>query len=215
MRLLIIIISLLFTLINCAVESHDNSETENALENKLSAELIIGGESIEDEFALVRPEMIVVDDNDYVYVADENRIKVFNKDGNSVKILGRSGQGPGEFEGSFMGLWISQTGYITGKDGWSFYNIFKPDNSLLEKSRLSSYKFLTTIDGLNDYKLSSLGPIFVFNNSERIISADFAPKEGTIKDNKTGVIIYLEENNLSIIVKYDKSNERAASGKKL
>lgn len=61
--------------------------------------LTIGGENInDDEYIFSHPKHIVIDQENYIYVADRNsaRIRVFDKMGKYIRSISRKGQGPGE-----------------------------------------------------------------------------------------------------------------------
>ncbi|MFC1725170.1 6-bladed beta-propeller [candidate division KSB1 bacterium] len=61
--------------------------------------LSIGEEEGEKEYNFFRISDINIDGKGNIYVVDwsEREVRVFDKDGNFVKTIGRSGQGPGEF----------------------------------------------------------------------------------------------------------------------
>lgn len=63
-----------------------------------------------DGFAILAPFMIAGDENGHVYVADQrqSKIGVYDKEGVFLRSIGRSGQGPGEFQ------MISGIGYFSG-----------------------------------------------------------------------------------------------------
>jgi len=66
----------------------------------LEEELIIGNPEGSEEYMFSRIRDIDVDNNEKIYVLDskESHIKVFNKDGGYVTVIGKKGQGPGEIQ---------------------------------------------------------------------------------------------------------------------
>ena len=64
----------------------------------LKEELTIGGEN-KEEYIFSRIIDIAVDDMERIYAADarEGHIKIFDKNGNYIKTIGKKGKGPGEF----------------------------------------------------------------------------------------------------------------------
>ncbi len=54
-----------------------------------------------EESLLIRPVSFVQGDDDFFYVMDmrNNHVTVFDREGNFSRIIGRSGEGPGEFQG--------------------------------------------------------------------------------------------------------------------
>lgn len=69
-----------------------------------------------------------VDSNDNVFIFNEFKIKVYDKEGNAKMIFGGRGQGPGEFQGNYnSGLpTVGPSGYITmfNESGDRFYNLY-------------------------------------------------------------------------------------------
>jgi len=64
----------------------------------LAEELSIGKAGREEEYIFSRVRSIAVDEKERIYVLDtkEAHVKVFDKNGDYVKTVGRKGQGPGE-----------------------------------------------------------------------------------------------------------------------
>ncbi len=64
-----------------------------------STEWTIGTEETEPHFFRL-PDLLVTDQNGYVYICDygDTRIRVFDANGRFIKYIGRKGKGPGEFE---------------------------------------------------------------------------------------------------------------------
>jgi hypothetical protein len=65
----------------------------------LEEELSIGEAEGREEYLLSSTKAVAVDDNEDIYIVDakENHIRVFDKNGDYLKTIGRTGQGPGEF----------------------------------------------------------------------------------------------------------------------
>jgi len=116
-------------------------------------ELTIGGadDDHSKEFLLADPQIMEVTYTGDILVIDENRIKVFDSQGNEKMIVGRRGEGPGEFGRRFV-PYIGPAGYLFAADvgsigigNWDyfgissfsdFYNLFTPDYRLIEKNRI-------------------------------------------------------------------------------
>lgn len=64
----------------------------------LKEELAIGGAEAQGNFALAVVRSLAVDDAENIYVLDEKdiQIKVFDKNGNFIRMFGQRGQGPGD-----------------------------------------------------------------------------------------------------------------------
>ncbi len=64
----------------------------------LAEELSIGKTEIREEYIFSQIRSIAVDEKDRIYVLDtkEAHVKVFDKNGDYIKTIGRKGQGPGE-----------------------------------------------------------------------------------------------------------------------
>ncbi len=69
----------------------------------LEVDLIIGNEEVEDESMFQDIQNMVVDEEGNIYVLDTKAldIKVFDRNGEFLRIIGRKGQGPGELQNPF------------------------------------------------------------------------------------------------------------------
>jgi len=133
-------------LLSCSSDSNiesnvhkDSNDKRNKLyESELfSLDLTFGSEQYgtKDEYLLVSPYEFVANCKDEIIVPDEGKIKVFNKFGKGIKIIGRQGQGPGEFEGSPRPF-LSPNGYLlvlSSESNNRYYNLFTPDYDFIEK----------------------------------------------------------------------------------
>lgn len=120
---------------NVNTDSHDRRY--KLFESELcSLDLTFGSEQYgtKNEYLLVGPYEFEANYKDDIIVPDEGKIKVFNKFGKGVKIVGRQGQGPGEFEGSSPRPFLSPDGYLLVLSSESHnYNLFTPDYDFIEK----------------------------------------------------------------------------------
>jgi len=144
-------------------------------EDLLTLELTFGSEiyGTKDEYLLVSPDGIKITDNGDILISDEVKIKVYDKYGKGKKIIGRRGQGPGEFANNPI-LSISPNGYLTAYEfSGGYYSIFSPDYKFINKKRiLSSYFFPE--DWLNNQGFGpgdfvSLRQIIYLDSSVRIL----------------------------------------------
>ena len=162
---------LFFVLFVSASITNALPQTKNTIENVFTLELKFGDENLPDEYLLANPGSFVVNDAGDIYISDEIRIKVYTKDGKPKLIIGRPGQGPGEFN-SPPSIFISPAGYITASDFASsqirFYNFYTPASKFIEKNRFDKQQLFKKIDG--NYQYSSLDGLscFLVNDKEKI-----------------------------------------------
>ncbi|MCP5049045.1 MAG: hypothetical protein GY940_17880, partial [bacterium] len=99
---------------------HNVYQEIEACKGKLKLELlrVWGGENEEDEHKFFKlPVAVLVDKKESVYICDQNNqhIRVYDNSGESFRVIGRPGQGPGDLYGpmsiafSPMGdLWVAE-----------------------------------------------------------------------------------------------------------
>jgi len=181
------------------------TSTQKPLENVFTLELSFGDKDIPDEFLLAQPRQFKVNDAGDIYVFDEYKVKVFDKNGKPKAIFGGRGQGPGEFEGTVSRLFISPEGWLTvsERNSWS---VLSPANKFISKNLYYSNAVLNTLK--NDYKISTSAggkgqDIFVLNDKEFIFVGSTATFDNY---NEAGeyydYIFYAHENKVSVITKY-------------
>ena len=116
------------------------SAQTQVLTDAVTLELSFGFTAIDREYLLARPQSIAVNENGDIYISDEDKIKIYDKDGREKFILGRKGEGPGEFQRTPR-ISISPTGYVTA--GLSeVYNVFTPDNNLVTKTNFRNSEII-------------------------------------------------------------------------
>jgi hypothetical protein len=163
-KLLPVLIILLISL-NCG-SNDEKLNTADLPSVLLTKVLSFGSEGVPDEYILAQPRGVAVDKDGNIYVADENRIKVYDEDGMEIRILGSPGQGPGEFE-IIGGLTISPTGLITAKRDFflNSFNLYDSDGAYLKSFRTGEDKMLSGVSaGLSIASVYSDNEI-VFNSS--------------------------------------------------
>jgi len=104
----------------------------------LEEELSIGEAEGREEYMFSELRGIAVDDRGYIYALDikARHVKVYNEKGEYVRIIGKGGQGPGEFRLPFFILISpSKELVVTGMGGISY---FKLDGEFIRSQSLST-----------------------------------------------------------------------------
>lgn len=136
-------------------------------EDLLTLELTFGSEiyGTKDEYLLAIPSgsMRVTDTGD-ILISDEVKIKVYDKNGKGKKIIGRRGQGPGEFANNPI-LSISPKGYLTAYEFGriEYYTIYSPDYKFINKKRIFSSYLISEYDWLNNQGIDPKSRVSVYN----------------------------------------------------
>lgn len=99
---------LLLFITACGAEQQNSKSVDRTRTIEIGNELVIGLENEADSVAQIlgQPVGVVTDEEGNIYIGDKASlsIKVFDKDGNYLKSLGRRGRGPNEFHDiNFMG----------------------------------------------------------------------------------------------------------------
>jgi hypothetical protein len=102
------------------------------IENALQMEISFGDQNLPGEYLLADPQGIAVNDRSEILVADEHHVKIFNVNGEPLERLGGQGQGPGEFQEPSNPV-FGPTGHLSVGSSFSEFNIYRADNSYLEK----------------------------------------------------------------------------------
>jgi len=127
---------IIYTFSFCSSDSKVDST--KILSNVLELELTFGKDNVKDEYLLVRPWNIAVNNAGDIFIADENRIKVYDKNGKERALIGRGGLGPGEFQSIGIPT-IGPTGILTVGDRRRGFNVWNSD-----------YKFITSVNIRNN-----------------------------------------------------------------
>lgn len=172
-------------IIECSSNSEDVSSSNISLPDSVlfasdeifALELSFGSEvsNLPDEFLLARPNNICVSNNGDILVSDEKSIKVYDSSGKPKKIIGRTGQGPGEFSRDPL-IFMGPEGYIMANEFFmsgvrSYYTLISPDYKFIYKKRLDNNSLLKTyLDsiGVKFQNVVSIGRIYPINELETV-----------------------------------------------
>jgi hypothetical protein len=104
----------------------------------LEEDLSIGNEE-DENYMFYRIRGLAVDAEDNILITDMSnyRIQVFDRDGKYIKTIGRSGQGPGEFEQPTLVHVDSSSGKIYVKDMYLALDIFERDGDFVKSIKLN------------------------------------------------------------------------------
>lgn len=173
------------------------------LTDVLTLEMTIGGENAaqKNEYLLVHPTEIAVNDKNEIFICDENRIKVYGMNGTEKRIVGNPGSGPGEFEEDlrFANIDLSNSGYliifIRGK-----YHIFSPEYKFIEKTSVSKdSKFKELIASLEiKYPFIDGDNFISFNRGELVYSFQYYKNAEKPYD----ILVYHSPDTIIIIANY-------------
>jgi len=193
-----IFLFLLYTL-SSPLYSKQKSEL---LENYLTYVLSIGAEGVPSEYLIAGNSLtfpyigvVAVDDNNNVYLGDENRIKVYDQNGKAKAIIGGPGMGPGEFRFGPSSqtpqhslITIGPTGYVTAHARLDIFNVFDP-----------KYKFINTFSRAD--KTEYFFKIFTLNKNEYVY-ANVTQEQKEHLIYKTYSIYYVKNDTKTVIVSY-------------
>lgn len=208
MRLCKQILILLFLLFNCSSDVDvQTGEMEPPLTDVLTLELTFGAENIQDEYLIANPIGIAVNSEDDIFITDEHRIKVFDKYGKEKRIIGRQGQGPGEFQLQYMSKpLISPNGFLSVKDRKGI-NVFLPDFKYFETVKMLNNEKYSTILKKNAFRSINVVRGLYLNKSTKIFEGSASVEE--VKDlyPRYNLLLFEDESMVYEITKYNSIEE--------
>ena len=206
--LIVLIIPFLLVLTLCTMSENYSQVSTTAvkgkneqqvikLEDLITLELTIDESSdLREDYLLVRPYDVSINYNDDIVLVDEDKIKIYDKSGKGKKIIGRKGQGPGDFMGAPYVV-ITPNGFITADEGGGalnnrYYTVFKPDYNILNKWRYypspELEEYLTDMN--MDFKINALVKIVAINQDSFVYQINFFEKD----TNNQNTLIAFEDN---------------------
>ncbi|MFC1492891.1 hypothetical protein ACFL6O_02955 [candidate division KSB1 bacterium] len=176
MQILRIIILISLFLVSCSTDN-SNSTSNEILSNFLTFERSFGDSDLPEEYLLARPRGIALMQNGNILVCDESALKIFNQNGEPVRIIGGRGQGPGEFDGLSGAPLLSPANYLSARASSNHINFFDPDLKYIE--RISLYNIPLGDQIRDEYKLLEAGiRSVIYLNPEEQIYILFGQEEG-------------------------------------
>ena len=172
MRLTSNFLLLILLYLYCGEDSEKPAGYLLPLTDVMEFELSFGAENVKDEYLLVEPNDIAVDSAGNIYVADENRIKVFESNGKEKTIIGREGQGPGEFSTTPRKVSINDSGLLTALYGYSDFSLFAANNKFIRKIQIQNEQLYIEYKKEKAF-MRNFSPenIYSLNEPERIVTA--------------------------------------------
>ena len=210
-KVVIILLCALCTVVLVHYPAGAQQISQKPLENVFTLELSFGDKDVPSEYLLANPQLsAAVNNAGDIYIFDEYKVKVFDKNGKPKAIFGGRGEGPGEFM-SFMGLRISPTGFLTITELQSC-SIFSPANKFIVKNRYSSSAVFNTLK--NEYKFSyrpvglgSISDIVALSDKVFIIAGNNVTLDNY---NEAGeyydYLFYADKDIVTVIAKYRNVN---------
>jgi len=193
----------------CCLSIALGQTTQKPLENVFTLELQFGDKDVPSEYLLARPYRIAVNDAGDIYVFDELKVKVYDKNGKPKTIFGGKGEGPGEFTSSPITFFISPTGWLTISER-QYYTLYSPA-SIFDKKRYSSSPVFNSLK--NDYKIdferTGPGPfpntLIALDEKEFIILGNTAFYNNYNEENEYYDYLFrIIENKISVLANYRK-----------
>lgn len=162
----------------CCKKTGNENKSLLPLENVLTRVLSFGADktALPKEYLLSFPLSISVDENQNIYVLDENRIKVYDQNGKPFSIIGGPGQNPGEFENP-ENMTMSKSGYIS-VTGYNSNSVFNKEHRFLYRRTMRGKRFISEYVRRNNYYSANYLKSYAVNDSTQITQYIFftAPK---------------------------------------
>ncbi len=198
---------LLLIVVGCGVSGDRRGGDRDApLAEVLTLELTFGAEGIAEEYILARPypEGVGIDPEGNILVVDEVRVKVFDPDGTPKRLLGGSGEGPGEFSRPER-IWMSPDGYFTVSDERTM-NYFRPDHAWFERINLGNLPSLQEIMAADH--LLPMGPevVYCLGETARVYAIDSRDADLQNRTRKEIYLFYQDADSLTLLARYPQSN---------
>jgi len=210
MKRISVLMAIIIVFFSCSKESAFRVPDQRIIENARTFELSFGNDEKSGDFLLAEPSLhdcMGVDKEGNLMVVDENRIKVFDINGKPLKIIGRPGEGPGEFN-SVDWIQVSPDGFYCVYGG--LYNdqihLFKPDNSFIKKLIFStSQNYNDILEKNNMRRTRRPNKTFFLNEGKLLYIIDAIDRDKGPWPSKT-YLFYENPDTTIMITSYPKTN---------
>ncbi|MFC1554326.1 hypothetical protein ACFL7D_06810 [candidate division KSB1 bacterium] len=196
---LLLIASLL--IFGCGSEKQITLENRKIIENAFTLQLVFGDDDTLGDYLITGSNtQPVAADNGDIIVTDESKLKVFDENGNPKTLVGKPGEGPGEF-GRFIFANITENGNICAANNGRL-SIFGPDYSLIETINMKNrqiYKNLTEQNSWGDLYFNSM---FAFSPEDIFIFTQSMDRRSVSMGNNYLILLYQNSDNVDVIKKF-------------
>jgi len=200
-------IPVLLLFFNCSSDVDIQTvEMQPPLTDVLTLELTFGDEKTitKDEFLLAQPLGIAVSPAGDIVVSDETRLKVFDGNGTPKKIVGRYGQGPGEFRLTPSPR-ISNSGYLAALEGMPApkeINLFSKEYNFIKRMNMRNYAKLKNLLNKDNATLGGVRNIILLSENEIVYSVYANLMSGGTSVYKNNYLVYDINDTLIVLAKY-------------
>ncbi len=208
-RPLAILLICVFVTAGCSRSGSRGGEVEvfPPLENVHSLLPAFEWDDVHEDYILVRPGGLAVDRNKEILILDEDYLKVFDLDGNPLRLMGGPGSGPGEFE-RVRSLWYSPDAYYTvfgGTFGFTAH-FFRPDHSYIERVNHMSSPLYQDLMQAQDLRPQRPEVVLNLNETDRIYSIDSQHIDREQRNFQKVFLFHDSPDSLRLIVEYRQTN---------
>ncbi|KPK89352.1 hypothetical protein AMJ80_09920 [bacterium SM23_31] len=201
MRKIIGIALTIFLIQSCTAEPDKPFTTEvPVFTDALTLELSFGDENVPDEFLLARPMGLDVNNDGDIYIADEERLKVFDENGTPKTIIGGPGEGPGEFR-MLMDIGISPSGYIAAGTPTE-YNLFSPKNEFIRKYDILRSPISKILVSENVNIPASTSRLYMISKNEFVLTGSGSKRTEDDPEASYRVLVHVLDDSVSVLAEY-------------
>jgi len=201
--ILIICLSIFLFFFNCSSDVDVKTVEMQPLTDVLTLELSFGDEKTieKDEFLLAFPLYHTVADNGDIIVTDEGCLKVYDNDGKPKQIVGRSGQGPGEFLESPR-AYVMENGNISVSEmNAGRLSIFYPDYSFHETMNFDNNILYKNMSEENGWSYMSFERLYAFSSNDILIFTVAFESESIYEKKSYSLLLHQQDEKINTIVK--------------
>ncbi|MFC1554399.1 hypothetical protein ACFL7D_07185 [candidate division KSB1 bacterium] len=191
----------------CSKSSDSVKEESIIYEDTVTFELSFGDDetALESEYLLADPRAVGISAQNEILVLDESRIKVFDQTGKPVRIVGREGQGPGEFERAYR-LNVGPNGHVSVKN-YMGLSAFTPNLEFIHKKNYTNSSYYKNLKDERGWQSGIALYAIYFSENERVIVVEgdiFREGEGSKISQDFKVLIHEKDGVSKPVVEYVK-----------
>ncbi|KPK94086.1 hypothetical protein AMJ80_05625 [bacterium SM23_31] len=207
---------LIVVFLYCSSESYvDTVPPETVLTDVLALELTVGDDEQAKDYVLAGGAQmrIAVNDEDDIYVVDDDKIKIFDKNGNGKMILGGRGNEPGEFYRAGFPT-IAPTGYLTVLDTHidAPFNLYDPYNNFVMRKNFRTSEAREKLIAVHELRAINLEKVVSIDENETIMEGAGLPLSREDIPGRYNILFYENPDTLITLAKYGVMNYVTGGG---